>query len=155
MAALSNKALGRICNTGWIGVDLFFVLSGFLITGILLDTKGSRFYFRQFYWRRTIRIFPVYFLFLAFVFIGLRVSSSSHRTRPMEGTNPWWYLGTFPIGSRTMGGTTSYVSHFWSLAVEEQFYFVWPAVVVLCTRRRAGYGVRHSWRARPWRCAAS
>jgi peptidoglycan/LPS O-acetylase OafA/YrhL len=132
-----EQALGRVCATGWIGVDLFFVLSGFLITGILLDSKGSRFYFRQFYWRRTVRIFPVYFLFLAFVFIGLRLLFRHFTGQdPWRATHPWWYLTYLSNWMPGHGKDDLYVSHFWSLAVEEQFYFVWPAVVLLCTRRR-------------------
>jgi len=132
-----EQGLARVFNAGWIGVDLFFVLSGFLITGILLDTKGSPFYFRQFYWRRTVRIFPVYFLFLAFVFVGLRVLFIHLIGHDLwKGTNSWWYLGYLSNWKPDHGREDLYVSHLWSLAVEEQFYFVWPAVVVLCTRQR-------------------
>ena len=66
-----NYVVRRICTAGWIGVDLFFVLSGFLITGILLDTAGRRGYFSSFFLRRSVRIFPLYYLALAVTFIGL------------------------------------------------------------------------------------
>jgi peptidoglycan/LPS O-acetylase OafA/YrhL len=113
-------------SAGWIGVDLFFVLSGFLITSILLDAKGTEGYFRNFYMRRVLRIFPLYYgtLFVAFVLVPL--------IHPVAVRNQWalWaYLANFfpPRGSAFI--------HFWSLAVEEQFYLVWPAVVLLLGRR--------------------
>ena len=132
-------ALQKVTGIGWIGVDLFFVLSGFLITGVLLKLPRERF-FRTFYMRRTLRIFPIYYLFLALFFLGLPALINVHR-------DPWvsdlihqqavfwlyiqnWmfsYVGQFP-GS-------SYLDHFWSLAIEEQFYVVWPALVFVLNRR--------------------
>jgi len=132
-----EQTVGRIFDTGWIGVDLFFVLSGFLITGILLDSKGGPLYFQRFYWRRAVRIFPVYFLYVAFVLIGLRVLYLHITGHDLwKGLNAWWYLSYFSNWKSDHGNNDLYLSHFWSLAVEEQFYFVWPAVVCLCTRRR-------------------
>ncbi len=136
---------------GWAGVDVFFVLSGFLITGILYDTQNARHRFRIFYMRRTLRIFPLFYgvLFLAVI------------TTPVMDWmwNPAWilwatYLGNYarylylhspllPLGaiehliSRYNGqpDLTFYVGHFWSLCVEEQFYLVWPLVVFTVRRR--------------------
>ena len=129
---------------GWMGVDLFFVLSGFLITGILFDAKqrspSASHYFRNFYARRTVRIFPLYFAFLAlFLLVLPRVLGQTHVQ--LFGAPPvpqWWYWlyvynwhsaphdpATF---SHTLGVT-------WSLCIEEQFYLVWPAVVLLCSAR--------------------
>ena len=132
-------------NWGWIGVDLFFVLSGFLITGILYDTRNTAHRFRNFYARRTLRIFPLYYGVLLF---GLLLTPVFHWL-----WNPAWllwfvYLGNyarflwihsplFPSGAlehlvsqrHTRLLPALYLGHFWSLCVEEQFYLVWPLVV--------------------------
>ena len=119
---------------GFIGVDLFFVLSGFLITGILLDSKDSPRYFRNFYARRFLRIFPPWYLFLVFVFfvaprIALGVAGGSIAR--------WWYfsyLTNFALVRYGEGNAFADIG--WSLAIEEQFYLVWPAVVLLLSGRR-------------------
>ena len=124
---------------GWAGVDLFFVLSGFLITGILLDSKGSPGYFRNFYARRVLRIFPLYYaaLFLFVVVLPHFQSLRSHALAPTDGSPLWYwaylcnysiaYHRAFPHGP---------LSVTWSLAIEEQFYMIWPAVVLLLSRRQ-------------------
>jgi peptidoglycan/LPS O-acetylase OafA/YrhL len=122
---------------GWAGVDIFFVISGFLITRILLRTKDSSGYFANFYARRALRILPLYFfsllLFFLVVFpIGARNGWLSH-----YGTRDFvWYLfhlSNWWIGSGHM--LPSPISHFWSLAIEEQFYFVWPLMVFILNRK--------------------
>ena len=127
-----SRYLHWISDRGWMGVDLFFVLSGFLITGILLDAKKSEGYFKNFYARRCLRIWPLYYALLLFMFVVVPV------LRPAEGhavfeprSSPWWAFPIFlqnfllPIPTQATGalGVT------WSLAVEEQFYLVWPLVV--------------------------
>ncbi|WP_017259636.1 acyltransferase family protein [Pedobacter arcticus] len=113
---------------GWCGVDLFFVLSGFLITGILIETKNHPFYFQNFWIKRVLRIFPLYYFVLAIIIIPkvfFRVNTVTHTSWTY-----WFYLqnweytikGVFPDGKDTM-------NHFWSLAIEEQFYFFFPFVV--------------------------
>jgi peptidoglycan/LPS O-acetylase OafA/YrhL len=127
--SMALKFLYIAHRLGWVGVQLFFVLSGFLITGILIDTKGSGGYWWSFYARRALRIFPLYYavLFLWFVvakhlFVLPHSVLDAHRHQVWF----WTYLSnwTQPFGD-VLG-----LSHFWSLAVEEQFYLVWPFVVM-------------------------
>jgi peptidoglycan/LPS O-acetylase OafA/YrhL len=125
----------------WSGVDLFFVLSGFLIAGLLLDNKGSNRYFRTFYIRRVCRIFPLYYAHLAIfsllIFFGIK-DVSSLRWLFQNDVIPMWSYATYTqnifmgwnwtFGPNWMGIT-------WSLAVEEQFYLLLPLVVWLTPRR--------------------
>jgi peptidoglycan/LPS O-acetylase OafA/YrhL len=114
---------------GYSGVDLFFVLSGFLITGVLLDAKhgGEQPYYRTFYIRRALRILPLYYGVVAAMVIF-----DIGGTRRVQ----WWYwlylanLG--PMLARPWAGP----AHFWSLAIEEQFYLVWPFIVLWLSERR-------------------
>jgi peptidoglycan/LPS O-acetylase OafA/YrhL len=135
----------RITTEGAQGVTLFFVLSGFLITGILLkcrtyidrDGQSVLFTLRQFYARRFLRIFPVYYLALALLWImhdkGVRAELG-------------WHLAYLTNIRMAMNARAHYfphwsIEHFWSLAVEEQFYLVWPCVVLLVSRRVLLYTV--------------
>jgi len=126
---------GLIVNNGWMGVDLFFVLSGFLITGILLDTKESEGYFRNFYARRCLRIWPLYYLVLLFMFVIVPFLRPSEAHVVFDRSSPWWayplflqnFLVPVSVGAAGALGVT------WSLAVEEQFYLVWPLVVRFCS----------------------
>ena len=123
---------GFVARFGWMGVDLFFVLSGFLITGILLDTKDSNGYFRRFYARRCLRIWPLYYFALLFMFVVVPWLRPSEAHRIFEARSmPWWsylvYLQNFLVPAITTA--TGLLGVTWSLAVEEQFYAVWPLVV--------------------------
>jgi peptidoglycan/LPS O-acetylase OafA/YrhL len=128
--------LHLISDNGWMGVDLFFVLSGLLITGILLDTKQSDGYFRNFYARRCLRIWPLYYSVLLFMFVIVPVlrPSESHTVFAAR-SSPWWsypvFLQNFLVPIPTMA--TGALAVTWSLAVEEQFYLLWPLVVRFCT----------------------
>jgi peptidoglycan/LPS O-acetylase OafA/YrhL len=129
--------LGMFFAFGWSGVDLFFVLSGFLITGILYDTQTDSRYYKNFYARRALRIFPPFYL-LALVFILLT---------PLLGIH-WkfahlaflFYLG-FPCA--LIWPSVMYISplvitnHLWSLCAEEQFYAIWPAMIARLRSRSA------------------
>ncbi|HMC55217.1 MAG TPA: acyltransferase [Gemmatimonadaceae bacterium] len=120
---------------GWLGVQLFFVLSGFLITGILLDARTRPQFFRTFYARRTLRIFPLYYAFLvaALFIVPLVVQVADwHATAWRNQIFYWTYTSNWgnPFGYEIAG-----LSHFWSLAVEEQFYLFWPVIVFLGSPR--------------------
>ncbi len=141
---LWERVYGDVAGMGWIGVDLFFVLSGFLITGILYDSKDTAHYFRVFYGRRTVRIFPLYYGALAFFFlIGPFVLSHIHAHTLVGMTSPaatklfsWTYLLNWYLGIKGWEVVPHPLQHFWTLAVEEQFYLIWPFLVLKLTRRR-------------------
>ncbi len=129
-------ALGK----GERGVDLFFVLSGFLITGILADAKGSGHYFRDFFVRRSLRIFPLYFgvLFAAFVALPVVWPAVVEFTEPAGSHQGWlWTYTTNVYLMRDGRWSLGSFNHFWSLAVEEHFYLVWPFVIAALSRRAA------------------
>ncbi len=127
--------LQMISGNGWMGVDLFFVLSGFLITGILLDTKRSEGYFRNFYARRFLRIWPLYYAVLLFMFVIVPFLRPSEAHAVFDRSSPWWafplFIQNFVL--RNPSGATGPLGVAWSLAVEEQFYLVWPLVVRFCS----------------------
>ena len=134
----------NVAGFGWIGVDLFFVLSGFLITGILCDSRESPHYFRIFYGRRTVRIFPLYYAALAIFFlIGPFVMAHIYRPALADiesGTTvklfAWTYLLYWYEGFKGWNAVAHPLQHFWYLSVEEQFYLIWPFLVLKLTRRR-------------------
>jgi peptidoglycan/LPS O-acetylase OafA/YrhL len=140
---------------GWTGVNVFFVLSGFLITGILLDTRDAPFHARNFYVRRTLRIFPLYYtifvilllttpflhwhwnaLWLAWpLYLGnflrfLSPASTVLGTPLQRAADAQPFCSTFPVNSL-------YLGHLWSLCVEEQFYLFWPWIIFRIRSRRA------------------
>jgi peptidoglycan/LPS O-acetylase OafA/YrhL len=131
-----ERILLSASRAGWAGVDLFFVLSGFLITGILLDARGGQDYFRAFYARRVLRIFPLYYAYLAVLFLVVPLLLPSLDVK--SGTQGWlWtYLGNVLFAREGGFEASPYTAHFWSLAVEEQFYLLWPLLVWVLPRRR-------------------
>lgn len=133
----------QLSGYGWIGVDLFFVLSGFLITGILLRTRGRPGYFLNFYARRTLRIFPLYFGVLAVVLVVLPALGVALERTPAPPSDAWhWLYGTNLLialrGSWDTGLVLFPFTHFWSLAVEEHFYLLWPLLIAFTPARHAG-----------------
>lgn len=129
------KLWAVVANGGWVGVQLFFALSGFLITRILLAAKGTPGYLQRFYMRRALRIVPVYYALLFFVFvIAPHVASLSHLAG--EGArSPLWYWAYLSNWVTPFDSMARALPHVWSLAVEEQFYLVWPLVVLACSAR--------------------
>lgn len=123
----SPELVGRLAVFGQTGVDLFFVLSGFLITRILLQSRGREHFFRAFYMRRALRIFPLYFGFLALFFYLLPAMSGTAVPPWQEQIWSWLYLQNIPQTFSSIKSAGP--SHFWSLAVEEHFYLAWPLIV--------------------------
>jgi peptidoglycan/LPS O-acetylase OafA/YrhL len=132
----------------WTGVDIFFVLSGFLITGILYDTVDEPRYFKNFYTRRALRIFPVYYGFFLLIFLLTPIFHLEYNRSILEWV---FYVGnlTTPFTNLARHNPTVIQMHrhgslrdvanlgaLWSLCVEEQFYLVWPTVVFLIRDRR-------------------
>lgn len=129
-----EAAVNRVLSYGPLGVDLFFILSGFLITGILYDSRAERRYFQSFYMRRALRIFPLYYTVLAVVFFVVPLVPALRGTgiAQLREHQAWAWLYGVNVYLAIQGGwVLSYIEHFWSLAVEEHFYLVWPLVVWL------------------------
>jgi peptidoglycan/LPS O-acetylase OafA/YrhL len=134
--SLPLKLFGAATAAGWAGVQLFFVLSGFLITGILLDALGSERFLRTFYLRRTLRIFPLYYAVVAVAIVLVPVFPGTERWAALADQNQKYYWTYTLNWFDAYGGAIPGLSHFWSLAVEEQFYLVWPLVVSVLAGRR-------------------
>jgi peptidoglycan/LPS O-acetylase OafA/YrhL len=129
-----TRLITAVMASGWIGVDLFFVLSGFLITGILYDTRTAPGFFRNFYARRALRIFPLYYGFILLV-----VSISLLQGYRWHGLGLALYL-TYTVNCWAAWYTSApwiNMNHFWSLCIEEQFYILWPAAVFFLARKRS------------------
>ena len=119
-----ERGLMFVCGYGGYGVDLFFVLSGFLITGILCDARSDRFYFRNFYMRRALRIFPLYYAVLALLFWVIpRIPALNGPTlQALLSRQGWaWLYGANLLDAWRGEFSLPYIDHFWSLAVEEHF----------------------------------
>jgi peptidoglycan/LPS O-acetylase OafA/YrhL len=137
MVILSHFGLPAL---GGLGVTIFFVLSGFLITWLLIkecDSTGSV-SLRDFYARRALRIFPAYYAFLA-LSITVDLKRGDARILPIVLPAMFYYTNYF---NALMGHSSSSVAHAWSLAVEEQFYLLWPAAFILLSARGARALVR-------------
>ncbi len=139
-AGREHSFVASLLGLGRFGVDLFFCLSGFLITGILYSTKTDRAYFRNFYIRRTLRIAPLYYLYLAaflllvvhFHLLKLGIYTQRDATQALGWA--WFYALNLLVALRG-GWVIASLNHFWSLAVEEHFYLVWPFLVYRTNRK--------------------
>jgi peptidoglycan/LPS O-acetylase OafA/YrhL len=131
----SEHFLNRYTSNGAYGVTLFFVLSGFLITGILLDYKSKiqahtsslKVALRIFYIRRALRIFPIYYILLFILFIW--------QTDSISSSFGWHFFYLSNVYFWLQGSFHGSLSHFWSLAVEEQFYLLWPLLLLMIPQR--------------------
>jgi peptidoglycan/LPS O-acetylase OafA/YrhL len=129
----ASRVFAFLVHPGWIGVQLFFALSGFLITGNLLDTQRAINYFRAFYARRALRILPLYYTVLTVLLIvapGLHLGPSLLQANAKEQLSLWFFIVNWTHAAPYGFG------HFWSLAIEEQFYLFWPIIVYRLSARR-------------------
>lgn len=129
-----QKFIGRLFIEGWLGVDVFFALSGFLITGILLDEQKSSGFFSRFYIRRFFRLAPLYYLYIAIIFAGQAYQRSLDKTAVIFNI---FYLQNFYTAH--LGHWPTGTGLLWSLAVEEHFYLLWPAVIYFMRPRKVAY----------------
>ena len=135
--AIPNPFIHAIAISGWSGVSLFFVLSGFLITGILLDAPKGRRGLGNFYARRALRILPLYYVTLLIFFYviprGPFPELAWHDDRQLLY---WTFLQNWAIAARGSFLDAPNLNHLWSLNIEEQFYLFWPLLVFGLGRRR-------------------
>lgn len=137
----ADHLISVLSSGGWVGVDLFFVLSGFLITGILCRDKDSAHYYRNFYIRRTLRIFPLFYAYTLVVIFAfpLVFRGANSGLLAFWGQGSWLDRASvlayfYNFRAAWIGHHLPLVNHFWSLAAEEHFYFVWPFVVLRFSR---------------------
>lgn len=138
-----GKALGFITSFGWVGVDLFFVLSGFLICSILLENKYSNNFFSTFFLRRVLRILPNYYFFLLLFFLpyAFGIFNKSTFLFSRSEVPVWSYFSLlsnfFMASNETMGVPALSIT--WSICIEEQFYLVFPIIIFFLRRRLIPY----------------
>ena len=135
------QAINWVRVRGWTGVDLFFVLSGFLITGILYDTRNDSRFFSRFFARRALRIFPVCYLLASLLLLltpllhyqwrWLQVTFLLYIAKVFAASD----FSLYTVPSQSYAFMTADLSHLWSLCVEEQFYLLWPVAVFLVRDR--------------------
>ena len=133
---LAAKIYFAAAATGWVAVTLFFALSGFLITGILLDSRDDLHAWRTFIVRRFLRIFPLYYVSLTIAFLLLPRVGILPSWLVSDRNHQAWYWTYLVNWSEPFGLGGPGLGHFWSLAVEEQFYLLWPFLALNLASRR-------------------
>ena len=131
-----------ICRSAGWGYHCSLCLSGFLITGILLDMRKalvSKQYFLKFYGRRFLRIFPLYYFYLLLVvLVTTWLISIPYRPRYMQiALDQIWYTVAYVYDfffATAAFKHSNFLDHFWSLSVEEQFYIIWPLLILRCLK---------------------
>ena len=137
--SILNRSLREVpwllaCQFSFVAVPIFFALSGYLITGILIDTRSRRSYFATFYARRALRVLPLYYSILAVLSVFLLRQKFHFLLR--HALFLIYLQNLWPSCSIYDFGPSIYIGHLWSLAVEEQFYLLWPVIVWLLPNRR-------------------
>lgn len=143
--SIGQTLVSHLGLAGWVGVDLFFVLSGFLITRILLRSQGSRGWLQNFYMRRALRVLPLYYLVILFCFNGLVWWPHPgldwiRQLAPDQGWY-WLHLANFRRMLSVLdpaSASVGWFSTYWSLSIEEQFYLGWPMVLLAVGPGRLG-----------------
>ena len=133
------KIIFMVSSMGWVGVDVFFVLSGFLITSILLRTKQDEGYFKKFYARRILRIFPLYYATITFVFIAVALITPDKRQEILSNMPLYYfYLSNWGFAFNKLSDPFG-IGLTWSLAIEEQFYLAWPIIVYYLDSKKLAF----------------
>ena len=128
-----NFNFNGIFEAAWIGVDLFFALSGFLITDILLRKKDSRHFLSDFYMRRVLRIFPIYYISLSFFLfiLPLFISYPFNLQYFLRNQQWFWLYAQNWLFILKNSDNNNFLNHYWSLALEELFYLIWPWIILM------------------------
>lgn len=129
-----QKPFNLLTNMGWIGVQLFFVLSGFLITQILIKDRAKPNYFKNFYIRRSLRIFPIYYLTLLFFFVLIPLTVGTPEWLGDSVDDQLWFWTYLQNWNRPFSNHGA-LAPLWSLAIEEQYYLIWPLFVFMFQNR--------------------
>jgi peptidoglycan/LPS O-acetylase OafA/YrhL len=134
----AKRVLHAMFGNGWLGVDLFFVISGFLITGILLKCRGRDGYFRKFYAARATRILPACFAYIACLPLVERLLPDSYGPPLTVQSMLWAFTALTNVQILLFGrdAIPENLVHLWSLSVEQHFYLFWPAVVAWVSPKR-------------------
>ena len=140
MVLIAHCFPSSITRSFWVAMDLFFVMSGFLITGILLDSRSNKNYYVNYITRRVLRVFPVYYFVLAISFLVIPALFPYIMGRDydyyMKHQAWFWLYGQNWLLSFTGFPKNHTMIHFWSLAVEEQFYIFWPFLIKFFNSRK-------------------